>query len=327
LLRIKRTKAEEMRHTLLHIEDDSSISKLVETAFDSFGFKGQMLSAKSVREGLTILKECARTEKSLSLILTDMRLPDGTGLEIIEAVKTNPIWRSTPVIVLSSEKADDIISNSYAMGANCYMQKIPRSGSMLKTLRSLYDCWLENAVFPDSATKKNPSQTILAGWISHRAQQAHVYMSLSEAFPEDSSLSYFWLNRALIEGNFTNMAVFFQRSLNNDDIPQDISEQFLAMQERISKTLSVAERFLKENRHPTEEECFNIVLDGLEALDANVISNFFHHALKQNIAASKAFRLSMEEHFDKIVSLIMEETKLPGIRERALALNGIPLES
>jgi len=327
LLRIKITKAEEMRHTLLHIEDDPSISKLVEIAFDSFGFKGQMLSAKSVREGLTILKECARTEKSLSLILTDMRLPDGTGLEIIEAVKTNPTWRSTPVVVLSSEKADDIINDSYAMGANCYMQKIPSSGSMLKTLRSLYDCWLENAVLPDSATIKDSSQTILARWISNRAQQAHVYMSLSEAFPEDSSLSYFWLNQALSEGNLTNMAVFFQRSLKKDDIPQDIAEQFLAMQERISKTLDAAEKFLKENRQTTEEECFNIVLDGLEAIDAKVISLFFHHVLKQNIAASKAFRLSFEDHFNKIVSLIMEKTKLPGIRSRALALNGILLKS
>lgn len=310
-----------MRHTILHIEDDPSISKLVETAFDSFGFKGQMLSAKSVQEGLTILKEFARTKQSLSLILTDMRLPDGMGLEIVEAVKTNPTWRSTPVIVLSNEKSDVIVCNSYAMGANCYMQKVPKSGSTLKTLRSLYDCWLENAVLPDSVTIKNSLQTILARWISNRAQQAHVYMSLSDAFPNDSSLSCFWLNRALHEGNFTNMAVFFQRSLKNDDIPQDIAEQFLAMQERINGTLYAADKFLKENRHPTEEECFSLVLDGLEALDTNVISIFFHHILKQNIAALKAFLLSLVGHFNKIVSLIMEETKLPSIRERAIALN------
>jgi CheY-like chemotaxis protein len=80
-----------MKYTLLHIEDDPALANLVKIAFKGFGFRGEMLSVCSVHEALDTLTERARLQKPLDLILTDMQLPDGTGLEVINAVKLSPV--------------------------------------------------------------------------------------------------------------------------------------------------------------------------------------------------------------------------------------------
>jgi hypothetical protein len=58
-----------MKHGILHIEDDSALADLVKMAFDGFGYKGKMLSAYSISEGLDTLEECARNQRPLDLIL------------------------------------------------------------------------------------------------------------------------------------------------------------------------------------------------------------------------------------------------------------------
>jgi CheY-like chemotaxis protein len=264
------------------------------------------------------LEEYARLEKPLNLILTDMLLPDGTGLEIVSAVKSHPVWRLTPVVVLSNEKSDDLISDAYAMGANCFLPKTPKTGSVIKMLQSLYDCWLDSSVLPKVSYAENSLQAILSKWIRHRARQANVYMSLSQALSEDISLSDFFLNRALNEGNFTNMAIFFQRIIKEADMPPDIAERFVQMQARIDAALRNAELFLKDNPEPTVAESLPIILDNLEAVDERTLSEFIHQVLHKNPVAAKAFRSALLDHFAKMASFIADTADLPDLKQRAI---------
>jgi hypothetical protein len=39
-----------MRYSILHVEDDPSLAKLVKTAFEGFGFSGEILSVGTVQE-------------------------------------------------------------------------------------------------------------------------------------------------------------------------------------------------------------------------------------------------------------------------------------
>jgi len=55
-----------MINSILHVEDDSSHAKLVKTAFNSFGFSGEMLSAGSVHEALVTLDELRASRSPLS---------------------------------------------------------------------------------------------------------------------------------------------------------------------------------------------------------------------------------------------------------------------
>jgi len=309
-----------MTNSILHVEDDSSHAKLVKTAFNSFGFSGEMLSAASVHEALVTLDERARLQKPLNLVLTDMQLPDGTGLDVIKAVKSSPDWRSTPVVVLSDERSSKVIADIYAIGADCFMPKFPKRKSIFSVLRSLYDCWLDTAVFPEESTAKNDLQAILARGIRIRARQADVYMSLSQAFVEDPPQSEFWLNRALNEGNFSNINVFFQRTFDDYDKPFADAERLVQLQSRTNEALQAAEQFLQENPRPTVDDCLAKVLDILEAADINALTGLIQHILPRNPVAARALKSAAVDHFIKMASFIGERAELPSLCERATGL-------
>ncbi len=75
----------DMNLAILHVEDDS--------AFSRFGFNGDMMNAGSLSAAVNLLDDRARDKKPLSLIISDMQLPDGTGLDVIREVKKHPIWK------------------------------------------------------------------------------------------------------------------------------------------------------------------------------------------------------------------------------------------
>ena len=70
----------EEKLTILHVEDDAPLADLVKTAFERFGFKGDMIHADTVSAAVNLLNERARNKEPLGLIIVDMQLPDGTGL-------------------------------------------------------------------------------------------------------------------------------------------------------------------------------------------------------------------------------------------------------
>ncbi len=108
-----------MKITILHVEDDPSLAKLVRVAFQSLGFHGNMLTADRVENALALLAERARHHQPVDLILSDMQLPDGTGLDVVREVRADPYWHLTPVLVLSGEIAPGVVNEAYALGANC----------------------------------------------------------------------------------------------------------------------------------------------------------------------------------------------------------------
>jgi len=309
-----------LEYSILHVEDDPSLAKLVKKAFESFGFKGEMLTVGSVHEALATLDELASLQKPLGLILTDMQLPDGTALEVIRAVKSDPAWRLTPVVVLSGEKSSKVIADTYAIGANCFLPKISKTKPVFSLLRSLYECWLDSAIFPVGPLSENHQQAILARWIRNRARHANVYMGFSQAFVEDPPQSEFWLDRALNEGNFSNMSIFFQRTLGDGDMLLDDAERVTQMQSRVNVALHAAEQFLKENPRPTEEGCLAKVLDILEATDINALTALIQHILPINPVAARAFKSAAVDHLIKMAFFIDERSELPNLHERATAL-------
>src|SRR5262245_59356240 len=86
--------------TLLHVEDDLALADLVQLSFEVFGFHGQMLHAASVHAASEIVQDTTRYP-ALDLILTDMLLPDGNGLDVVRRVRTDLARAGVPILILS----------------------------------------------------------------------------------------------------------------------------------------------------------------------------------------------------------------------------------
>ena len=57
------------------------------------------------------------------LILLDLNLPDMSGIDILDKVKTNPHTKRTPVVVLTTTDDEREIQRCYDLGANVYITK------------------------------------------------------------------------------------------------------------------------------------------------------------------------------------------------------------
>ena len=103
----------------LILEDSSLFQMQILIELKKMGFPGAtVLVTSSVKEAMTIIE----TEK-IDFIFTDHHLPDGSGIQFIEAVRGMVAHKKTPVIMIT--KVDDVTNMLDAIdaGASDYMVK------------------------------------------------------------------------------------------------------------------------------------------------------------------------------------------------------------
>jgi len=103
------------RLKLLIIEDDIDQRDLIrETLEDHFG-QGTVVGVDSQRQAL------AQDLNSFDLILSDYNLPDGTGMDLLAAIRSRS---STPVIMVTGENVGHIAAEAIERGATDYVVKV-----------------------------------------------------------------------------------------------------------------------------------------------------------------------------------------------------------
>lgn len=57
------------------------------------------------------------------LVLLDLKMPKVDGLEVLRAIKSDPLLKLIPVVMLTSSREPRDLTESYALGANAYVVK------------------------------------------------------------------------------------------------------------------------------------------------------------------------------------------------------------
>lgn len=102
--------------TVLVVEDDPTILQLLEVNFEMEGFT--VLRAEDGKIGL----ERARVGAP-DIIVSDVMMPNMSGLEMVDQLKASPATASIPVILLSAKAQGDDIRQGIDAGADDYMTK------------------------------------------------------------------------------------------------------------------------------------------------------------------------------------------------------------
>ena len=70
-------------------------------------------------------------------ILTDINMPDINGLELVSFLKNHPIYKSIPIMVISTESTAEDRSRAEALGVEEYLNKPFEAPELVKKLRKL----------------------------------------------------------------------------------------------------------------------------------------------------------------------------------------------
>ncbi len=309
-----------LKLTILHVEDDSYLAQIVKTAFIHFGFLGEVMNVGSLTAAVSLLNDRARDKKPLSLVISGMQLPDGTGLDVIREVKTHPTWGATPIIVLSHDVREGVINDAYALGANSYIPKTPASGNLLKSLQSIYQYWLEDAKLPRPVFKDRLQETLERA-IKLRTRTSRFYFSLARVFEGVPDELAFWVDRALNEGNLSNLLIFFRNQFSEKDFPPEKIDQLSGMQGQVQEALKTAEDRLRKNPSPDAAMTYQWVLDLTDALDEEVFAEVLSYLFPKSPVAATALKSRMANQLWELSMHILKETKgEPELRQRAASL-------
>ena len=105
-----------MSQKILIIEDEPDIRKTLEYNISREGY--EVISASSLSEGREKLESV-----SFSLLLLDLMLPDGSGLDLCRELKQDKSLSSMPVIILTAkdDEVDKVVG--FELGADDYVTK------------------------------------------------------------------------------------------------------------------------------------------------------------------------------------------------------------
>jgi DNA-binding response OmpR family regulator len=109
---------------ILFVDDEVDLVTSYERLFHRRGYR--VVSAGSCREGLLVIER-----EPLALVVTDLRLSDGDGLNIVRAARRTPT--PTPSLVVTGFASEASRAAALAAGAAGYLAK-PFAASNLVSL-------------------------------------------------------------------------------------------------------------------------------------------------------------------------------------------------
>jgi two-component system alkaline phosphatase synthesis response regulator PhoP len=105
-----------MKKKIFIIEDEKMINYFLETRLKKEGFDVEI-----ALDGEEALQKVY--QNGYDLILTDMMIPNISGLELIMRIKKSKLNSNVPILVLSCLSSADLIVDVLAIGVNDYITK------------------------------------------------------------------------------------------------------------------------------------------------------------------------------------------------------------
>lgn len=113
---------------LLIVEDSDEDFALIDWALQRAGFQGSIRRCTRVAEALAALwvgeeEETAPADGHPDAVLLDLNLPDGTGLEVLETIRTRPGYLRAPIVIVTSSSHPREMDACARLGAAGYLIK------------------------------------------------------------------------------------------------------------------------------------------------------------------------------------------------------------
>lgn len=137
-----------MNQPILLIEDNPVDLDLTLRAFSAQKLSNPIEVARDGEEALAHVERWNNGETMPLVILLDLKLPKVSGLEVLEKIKSHQVFKTIPVIILTTSTESNDIKTAYELGVNSYIVKPVDFTKFIEVAKQieLYWCLLNKPV-------------------------------------------------------------------------------------------------------------------------------------------------------------------------------------
>jgi two-component system, chemotaxis family, chemotaxis protein CheY len=120
-----------MKKTILVVEDYGSIRNFICEVLEKKGYA--TMGAANGNQAYAILLE---KPDAVNLVLTDYNMPECTGFELLQKIRTNPGVSGIPVVMLTTESNPEKMQAAKDAGLNAWIRKPYRSETFFTSIEN-----------------------------------------------------------------------------------------------------------------------------------------------------------------------------------------------
>jgi len=143
--------------TILMAEDDEDDRELTREALAESRLAGDLRWVEDGEELMDYLRRRGRyadpaQSPAPGLVLLDLNMPRKDGREALAEIKADPELRRTPIVVLTTSKAEEDVVRTYDLGVNSFITKPVTFAGLVEAMRICSQYWLELVELPPAAS-------------------------------------------------------------------------------------------------------------------------------------------------------------------------------
>ena len=118
-------------YTCLVVEDSPMMRQLLVFALS----RVKNLKVTEADDGVDGLRKLAGNK--FDLILTDINMPIMDGLKLVKRVRSDPMHKETPIIIITTEGSTEDLQRAMQLGANAYITKPIQAPQVIAKVKEL----------------------------------------------------------------------------------------------------------------------------------------------------------------------------------------------
>jgi CheY-like chemotaxis protein len=138
---------------ILLADDDSRGTELLLAAIGELRLKDSVEVVEDGQQAIDYLLRCGgfqnRAGGNPSLIVSDIKMPKMTGLDLLREVKSLDQLRQIPVVMFTSSQEPSDLVAAYEYGANAYVVKPVDFPGFVKAFKQMIEFWMRLNVSPE----------------------------------------------------------------------------------------------------------------------------------------------------------------------------------
>jgi CheY-like chemotaxis protein len=135
---------------ILLVDDNDDDVVLLEESFKDSRFLNLLHVVHDGEEALRYLRREGQYKSAIlpGLVLLDINMPRMDGFEVLDAMKSDPVLKTIPVVMLTTSTRDEDVVRSYDGGACSYVSKPVSLDKLKEVIKQFTLYWTLVSVVP-----------------------------------------------------------------------------------------------------------------------------------------------------------------------------------